>query len=320
MKILITGGTGLVGSNVIKLAQSRPDFDVVASLYRKRSAVPWRCDTVTMDLEDRDSVSHAVAVVHPDAVIHCAAPRDEDRLETDHEWGWRVMVDGTRWLAEACRDLGAKLVFVSSDWVFGRGGKPPYAEDSPPCPCNYYGFLKAIGEMTALTLCENSAVARIAGVYGPNWSDPAYEPAEGVGFGWLANYFTYALSRGKPVVVWTDHVNVLGNPSLASDIADALLTLASQDHRGIFHCCGRDSVSRFELAKMVAVIFGFDPRLVRAATEEEMDTRQLSAKLTAPKDSRLQVSRSEARLNRSNVGLVHGLEEYRRQLEDVQRG
>lgn len=318
MKILVTGGTGLVGSNVLKAAQSGHGIEVVASLYSRRPATPWRCATVAMNLEDQSSVQQAMGAVQPDAVIHCAAPRDEDRLEVDHEWGWLVMVESTRWLAEACRESGAKLVFVSSDWVFGRGGRPPYSEDSAPCPANYYGFLKALGETLVLSLCENSAVARIAGVYGPNWSDPAYEAREaGVGFGWLANHFVYNLSRSKPVVVWTDHVNVLGNPSLASDVADALLSIASQDHRGIYHCCGREGTSRLELAKMVAVIFGFDPRLVRAATAEEMDASLLSGKLTAPRDSRLQVARSEARLNRTNLGLVHGLEEYRRQWEVV---
>jgi nucleoside-diphosphate-sugar epimerase len=83
MSILVTGGTGLVGSNVIRLALERGS-DVVAALYRRRPAAPWECATVPMDLEDEGSVRSAVAAVRPDAVIHCAAPRDEDRLEQDH--------------------------------------------------------------------------------------------------------------------------------------------------------------------------------------------------------------------------------------------
>jgi dTDP-4-dehydrorhamnose reductase len=320
MKVLVTGGTGLVGSNVIKVAQERYGVAVVASLFLRQPAVPWQCSTVPMDLEDGASVRRAVEGERPDAVIHCAAPRDEDRLEVDHEWGWRVMVEGTRWLAEACRDVSAKLIFVSSDWVFGRGGQPPYDEGRAPCPANYFGLLKAVGEALVLALCENSAVVRIAGVYGPNWSDPSYEAREaGVGFGWLANHFVYRLGHGEPVSVWTDHVNVLGNPSLASDVADALLSIAHQEHRGLFHCCGRDAVSRLELARTVAAVFGFDPHLVRAAKPEEMSPGQLSGKLTAPRDSRLQVSRSEARLGRTNLGLVRGLEEYRCQLEEISK-
>ncbi|MGQ9597947.1 MAG: SDR family oxidoreductase [Anaerolineae bacterium] len=319
MKILITGGTGLVGSNVLRVAQEKPDIEVIATLFSRQPKIRWDVETVFMDLEDEASIRQAVQTCQPDAVIHCAAPRDEDRLEVDHSWGWQVMVAGTRALAEACCELGARLIFVSSDWVFGNGGQPPYREDSPPCPVNYFGFLKAIGETVVSFVCKDSAVVRIAGVYGPNWSDPHHEPVEGVGFGWLVNYYVHRLSQGKPVVVWMDHVNVWANPSLASDIAGALLTIAEQDQRGLFHCCGRDSVSRLELAQAVADVFGFDRSLVRAAQPEEMDISHLQGKLTAPYDSRLSVTDSETRLGRINMGLIAGLQEFRRQLEKMGR-
>ena len=319
MRILVTGGTGLVGSNVIQVAQEKTDVQVIATLFSRRLKIAWDVETVFMDLEDETSIRQAVKACQPEAVIHCAAPRDEDRLEVDHPWGWRVMVAGTRVLAEACRDVGARLIFVSSDWVFGNGGQPPYREDSPPCPVNYFGFLKTIGETIVSSVCQDSAVVRIAGVYGPNWSDPDYEPTEGVGFGWLVNSYVHRLSRGQPVVVWTDHVNVWANPSLASDVADALLTIAREDQRGLFHGCGRDSVSRLQLAQAVADVFGFDRNLVRAATPEEMDIRRLQGKLTAPYDSRLSVAESETRLGRTNLGLIAGLQEFRRQLEKLGR-
>lgn len=318
MKALVTGGTGLVGSNVLRVAREESGLDVVATLFDRRPALPWDCPTIGMDLADPASVRHAVQTTHPDAVIHCAAPRDEDRLEVDHEWAWQVMVVGTRAMAEACRDTGARLVFVSSDWVFGRGGQPPYAEDSPPCPANYFGFLKVVGETLVLSLCPESAVVRIAGVYGPNWSDPHHEQAEaGIGFGWLPNYFVHRLSRGQPVSVWTDYVNIWANPSLASDVAEALLAIASQGQRGLFHCAGRDSVSRLELAQAVADEFGYHPGLVRAATPEEMDPCLVHGKLTAPRDCRLRVEVSEARLGRINLGVRAGLRAYRRQLEAI---
>jgi dTDP-4-dehydrorhamnose reductase len=320
MRILITGGTGLVGSNVIKVTREKYQAEIIASLFSSRPEVPWDFPSISMDLEDVASVRQAVMASRSDVVIHCAAPRDEDRLEIDHAWGWAVMVTSTQALAEACREVGAKLIFVSSDWVFGNGGEPPYSEDSPPCPVNYFGLLKVVGETLVSAICEDYAIVRIAGVYGPNWCYPSYEQTEaGVGFGWLANYFIYRLSRGQPVVVWTDRVNVLANPSLASDIADALLTIAAQDQRGIFHCCGRDSVNRLELAQAVAEVFGYDGRLVRPASTEEMDVLSLHGKLTAPRDSRLKVAHSEAQLGRVNLGLREGLEEYRRQLEQISK-
>jgi dTDP-4-dehydrorhamnose reductase len=162
---------------------------------------------------------------------------------------------------------------------------------------------------------------RIAGVYGPNWSDPGHEQTEaGIGFGWLPNYFVYRLSRGQPVAVWTDYVNILANPSLASDVANALLDIALEGHRGLFHCAGRDSISRLDLARAVAQVFGYDPELVRATTPEEMDPGILQGKLTAPCDCRLSVVATEDRVGRVNLGVHAGLEEYRRQLEVIGKG
>jgi len=320
MKILVTGGTGLVGSNVIKIACEKYRAEVVATLYTRRPKVAWDFETIPLDLEDAVSVRYAVQISQPDAVIHCAAPRDEDRLEVDHKWGWAVVVTATRILAETCRDVGAKLIFVSSDWVFGNGGLPPYAEDSPPCPANYFGFLKVLGETIVSSLCPNYVIARTAGVYGPNWSDPDHAQKEaGVGFGWLPNYFVYRLSRGESVTVWTDYLNLFTSPSLASDVADALLTIAYQDHQGIFHCCGHEGVSRLELAQAVAEVFGYERGLVRAASDEEMDVAELVGKLLAPRDSRLHVANSETRLGRNYLSLREGLAEYRRQLEQIRQ-
>lgn len=316
MKILLTGGTGLVGSNVMKMAQEKYGINLVVALYQRQPKAAWDCEMIRLDLEDPASIRAAVESCRPDVVIHCAAPRDEDRLEIDHAWGWTVMVTATRALAEVCRDAGARVVFVSSDWVFGNGGQPPYAEDSAPCPVNYFGFLKVVGETLVSSLCPNYAIARTAGVYGPNWSDPGYEQREaGVGFGWLPNYFVYRLSRGEPVTVWTDYVNTQATPSLASDVAEGLLVLAGSDQQGIFHCCGREEVSRLELAQATAEVFGFDPDLVRAASPAEMEASRLTGKLNAPRDSRLQVAATEARLGRRHLNIHEGLAEYRRQLE-----
>jgi dTDP-4-dehydrorhamnose reductase len=319
MTILVTGGTGLVGSNLLRAAQ-QVGAPLVATAFARQPTGGWPCPTVPMNLEDPESIRDAVLATRPDVIVHCAAPRDEDRLEMDHEWGWRVMVAGTRALAEACRERGARLVFVSSDWVFGRGGTPPYSEMSPPCPNNYFGLLKVVGETIVRSLCPDGAVVRIAGVYGVNWADPDHQQVEaGPGFGWLPNHYVYRLSRGLPLIVWTDHVNILANPSLASDVADALLAIALQAHRGLFHCAGRESVSRLELAMAVADAFGYDRTLVRAASAHEMDTSLLAGKLTAPRDCRLLVAASEARLGRFNLGIQVGLQEYRRQLEAIGR-
>lgn len=317
LKIFLTGGTGLVGSNVLKVAREKYDVEMVASLFQRRPEADWGCETVHMDLEDLTSIRKAVEAHRPDAVIHCAQPRDEARMEVDHEWNWALLVTATRVLAEACRHVDAKLIFVSSDWIFGNGGKPPYSEESAPCPASYFGLLKVVGETVVSTVCPNYAIARTSGVYGPIWSYPDYEPEEeGSGFGWLPNYYVSRLRRGEAVAAWTDHINVWANPSLASDVADAFLTIAHQDQRGTFHCCGREGASRLELAKTVADVFGYDQEMVRAASPEEMDIGNMAGP-PAPRDSRVAVESTEARLRRTNLGFHEGLKQYQRQLEEI---
>ena len=323
MKLLITGGTGLVGSNLIKVAQEKYDVELVASLYERAPARPWELPTVAMDLLDPASISAAIESTAPDCVIHCAAVRDEDRLERDHEWGWRLMVTGTEVLARACQRVGAKLVFISSCWTFGNGGTAPYAEDAASCPVNYFGLLKTVGEAVVRSQCDDYAITRLPGVQGINWSAADFNlehRTEGIGFGSLANYFRSRLSKGLPVAVWDRRYNQLDNPILATDLADLLLTVATGEHRGVFHLCGRDSISRLELAQLVAETFGYDATLVRPATEEEMDERLLEGVLTAPRDTRMQFAASENCLGRTFPALRDRLNEFRRQVEAIQAG
>ena len=175
MKIFVTGGTGQVGSNVIELARNKYNAVIVASLYRRRPQIPWDCETVEMNLEDAASIRSAIEPHRPDVVIHSAVPRDLTRMEFDHAWSWNILVTATRAIAETCRDLDAKLVFVSTDWVFGNQGEPPYSEHTPPCPANYYGVMKVVGETLVSTICRNWAVARTASVFGFNLACPDFE-------------------------------------------------------------------------------------------------------------------------------------------------
>jgi dTDP-4-dehydrorhamnose reductase len=224
------------------------------------------------------------------------------------------MVTGTEVLARACQRLSAKLIFISSCWTFGNRGEPPYAEDSPSCPVNYFGLLKTVGETLVRTLCDNYAITRLPGIQGINWSSPAYNldvAEEGIGCGSMVNYFWYRLSRGLPVVVWSEYYNQFDNSIEASDLARLLLAVATQGHRGVFHCCGGDGVSRLEVAQIVAEEFGYDPALVRPARPEEMDARLLAGKLTSPRDTRLQFARSEARLGCRYPSFRDGVRKFR---------
>lgn len=317
MKVFITGGTGLVGSNVVKVARDRYGVDVIASVHNRLPAASTAGYTIERcDVTNRTQLMEALKKHRPDAVIHCAATVDHDRLELDHEMGWRLMVEATRTMAEACGEVGARLVFVSSDWVF-NGYNPPYRESTPPCPANYYGLLKVVGETIVNTIGIDYGIARVAAVYGRNWSFPAWTPEERVsGFGTLPNWMLEALRRGEEIVEWTDHLNVVANPTLASDCADAMMAICLKKQQGVFHCCGRDPVSRVDLGKLVARTFGLDESKVRAARPEEMDLRTQEGKSPLPRRTHLDVTETERRLDRTNIGANEGLREWKRQMEE----
>ena len=145
MKVFVTGGTGLVGSNIIKVARERYGAEVVASMYRRLPDAPVHYEIERVDVTDKQAIKDVLAKHRPDLVIHAAASVDHKELEVNHELGWRLMVDAVRNIAEGCGDVGAKMIMVSSDWVFD-GVHTPFKEDTPPSPVCYYGFLKVVGE------------------------------------------------------------------------------------------------------------------------------------------------------------------------------
>ena len=314
MKVFVTGGTGLVGSNVIKVARDEYAAEVIASMHHRQPSVPVDYAVERLDVSDVAAVRSVLRKHRPKCVIHCSASVDHRRLERDHETGWRLMVEATRGMAEVCGEIGAKLVFISTDWVFD-GLTPPYYENTPPCPKNYYGLLKLAGETIVSSIGIDYAIVRIAAVFGVNWAFPSWVPEERVtGFGTLPNWMLRTLQGGGEIVEWTDHVNVESSPTLATDCADAMMTICVGQHQGIFHCCGRESATRVELGWLVAETFGFDQSRVRAATEAEMDISLLQDEPYLPPRTPLDVSESERRLGRKMMGVKEGLREWKCQM------
>ena len=134
------------------------------------------------------------------------------------------------------------------------------------------------------------------------------------GFGTLPNWMLETLRRGEEIAEWTDYINVKANPTLATDCADAMMAIFLKKKQGIFHCCGRDSITRVELGRQVAKAFGLDPSKVRTATEVEMDPGILSSPL--PIRTSLDATETERILERTNLGIEEGLQEWKRQVAE----
>jgi dTDP-4-dehydrorhamnose reductase len=228
------------------------------------------------DLGDGRSVEEALRAFRPDAVLHAGAATDVDGCERDPELAWRVNVGGTEQVARACRALGARLVAVSTDYVFD-GTAGPYSEDDLPNPQGVYARTKRCGEEAARILVADCAVARVAVVYGGR---PGAKPT-------FATQVVERLSRGEAVRAFADQQ--VSTTLASSGAAMCLELLLETDYRGVLHASDATVVDRVEFARRVARRFGLAGEIVpvRTADANLAAPRPLKGGLVVERASRL---------------------------------
>jgi len=318
MRVYVTGGTGLVGSNIIRLARERGS-EIIASQFGPEPE--WQVDYELdpLDLADHDAIRASIRSYKPDVVIHCAAILDQLFMFANRELCWSIMVDGTRAIAAACRDIGARLVFVSSDWVFD-GRVDLVDENSPPNPVNFYGVMKAASERDLGALDGlNYGVGRLAGVYGLNYAAPSLARREnGLGFDFSV-YVIHRLAAGLPAEVWTGpKVNDVAHPTLASDCADMLLRLAQHNGNGLFHCFGSEAINRIDLAHKIAAAFEADPALIMPTRTDEAVLEEMRH-IGIPYRTRMSTERTAKALGRRAFDVMEGLAAFRKEWDESGR-
>jgi dTDP-4-dehydrorhamnose reductase len=252
MKVLVTGAMGQLGK------------DVLFRLHRMQ--IPCRgTGRADLDITDREAVLAAVKAYNPDAVIHCAAFTDVDRAEEEREPCRTVNVDGTRNLALACRASGAKLLYVSTDFVFGGEGNAPYETDSPRSPLNYYGLTKAMGEDEVRSITDRHFIVRTSWVFGRGGN----------------NFVETMLRLGGQNVEVSVVSDQTGSPTYATDLAKLLCAMVLTERYGTYHAAGEGFCSRSRFAQEIFRQAGL-PVSVRPVLSKEYPSRA-----ARPSDSRL---------------------------------
>lgn len=293
MRILVTGAGGLLGSKVAELAAGR-GCEVYATYL---THVPPAGRAVKMDITDREQIFRVLEAVRPDVVVHCAALTNVDLCETERELALKVNAEGARFVAEAARSVGSRVVLVSTDYVFD-GEKGMYCEEDEPSPVNFYGYSKLLGEKAVAEVSGDCLIVRPSVIYG---SRPAAGKAN---FAlWLMNN----LKAGREVRVLVDqYVSPTFNTNLAAMILDAV----ERGLTGVLHTAGATRVSRFEFAVELADVFGLDRSLIRRATMDEM--RWVAKR---PKDTSLDVSKARKLLRVKPMELGDALKALKEEVE-----
>ncbi|MFC0212419.1 dTDP-4-dehydrorhamnose reductase [Paenibacillus chartarius] len=226
MKLLITGAGGQLGRDLTRVLS--PEHELSAM------------DRKALDVTDEEAVREAVDRLRPDAIVHSAAYTNVDQAEGDAWSAYRVNAHSAWNLAVAAHKTGAKLVYVSTDYVFdGRKGSP-YAETDKPNPLNVYGSSKLLGEQITKAICARHYIVRTSWLYGKH------------GNNFVTKVAAKALQERKLTLV----NDQFGSPTYTFDLAEWIGRLLETEHYGIYHASNRGWCSRYEFGLEIVKALG----------------------------------------------------------------
>jgi dTDP-4-dehydrorhamnose reductase len=302
VKIFVTGASGFVGSNLAHVFGKRHGAEVIAPSHD------------TIDLTDRPLLHRCVAATQPDAIVHAAIWNDPTMLSSDRRRAWKEYVGATRSVVDAANDVGARVVLISTDWVFD-GTQGPANETEPPNPINPYGFLKAACELVVTQRASRGTVARIAGVQGIHRARPHTPRHQDAGFGYLVASLVDALRAGRRFTVWDGGgLNQLATPTLATDAGELIWLALQRDVSGILHCCGGEHADRVTLARRAVAAFDLDGDLLDVGPPPA----EALAGGAVPRDTRLDATITAQRLGAELPDLDTTLSRLRHEIGEIE--
>ena len=222
MRILITGGSGLLGGSLAFIAVARHE---VHATYHRHPVTIAGCQMHRLDLADRRQIARLVESVNPHVVVHTAAMTNADECERKKDEAWQINVVATDHLAQACQQAGSKLIYISTDLVFD-GQKGGYSEEDTPNPLSYYGQTKLEAERLLTRYDLSYCSIRSALMYGWNIRSGKVCHTE-----WMLR----ALKAGQYVDLFADQYR---SPILVNNLCEAILDICHKDLQGIYHIGG----------------------------------------------------------------------------------
>ena len=251
MKILITGGKGQLGTELCKCFERGRTEIGVPNVLKENNEV-CSVDVDELDITDLKAVKEYIEKEKFDAVINCAAYTNVDGCETNRDDAFKVNAIGPRNLAIACENMGAKLIHVSTDYVFPGNGNIPRSECDIPAPISAYGSTKYMGEQYVREFCSRYFIVRTAWLYGY------------YGKNFVKTIMNAARKFGKLTVVNDQR----GNPTNAADLSHHILKLLDTEEYGIYHGTGKGECSWYDFAAEIVKSAGVEAEVAPCSSSE----------------------------------------------------
>lgn len=288
MKIFVTGVAGQLGHDVMNELYKRGHEGIGSDIAPSYSGADDGTAVTTMpyislDITDGDAVNSVITSLKPDAVIHCAAwtavdaAEDEDKMDKVHA----INVDGTKNIALACKECDAKMIYISTDYVFDGQGETPWEPDCKDyAPLNVYGKTKLEGELAVSEILDKYFIIRIAWVFGTNG----------------ANFIKTMLRVGKKFERLTVVNDQIGTPTYTFDLARLLVDMVETEKYGYYHATNEGGyISWHTFATEIfaqAAKLGYDVYSPDRLTVDPVTTAQYGvSKAARPFNSRLEKSK-----------------------------
>ncbi len=256
MRILVTGGTGVIGYKLVKLLVNKGE-DVHYTFLANNVGIP-EAVAHKLDVKDSGAVIDFIKNIKPDLTFHTIALTKVDLCETNHQLADAINIQGTRNVVDACKQVDSKIVFVSTSAVFD-GKKQVYYEQDARNPQYYYAFTKAEGEK----IVENSGLGFLI-----LRTDQPYCWVEK----WQHdNSVLRVLNKLKAGEVMKDVIDWYSNPTLVDNFVEVAYALIKKNKNGIYHVIGSDFLNRYEMALKVAEVFSLDKNLVQPMKSADLN-------------------------------------------------
>ena len=251
MKILITGSKGQLGNelqDIIKKGYS--EIGQVSDEIKNSEVFPLDIDE--LDITNLENVKKVLNEIKPDVVINCAAATNVDGCETNQDLAFKINAIGPRNLSLVAEEIGAKVVQVSTDYIFSGKGESPLSEFELPAPYSIYGKTKLKGEEYVRDFSSKYYIVRTAWLYG-----------------YVGKNFVYTMRNlGETKEELTVVNDQRGNPTNANDLAHHILKLIETEEYGIYHCTGKGECSWYDFSSLIMKLSNRNCK-VKPCTSEE---------------------------------------------------